>query len=144
MRARLLLLVSLMLVTGFAPAPFPRMPRVDPTDHVRRLQGEWVVVEYRYGGKEISDRKEDPTYLFVSKDRWTFYQGGRTLTGWDARLNPTSRALDLTRANNSAVVLLAIYSFEGSKLTITYADDRRPTGFESAGARYWQMVLKRR
>jgi uncharacterized protein (TIGR03067 family) len=142
MNTRLLPLGFVALLVGFAPAPFPRTPRVDPTDHVRRLQGEWVLVEYRYAGNEI-DRKAGLTVLSVSKDRWTFSQRGETLTQWNVRLNPASRALDLKRAGNAAV-LLAIYQFEGNKLTITYADDRRPTGFESSGARCWQMVLKRR
>jgi uncharacterized protein (TIGR03067 family) len=146
MSARLLFLGSVVLLLGFAPAPFPRTSRPDPSDPVRRLQGDWIIVEYRYGGEVIGDRKEDSTYLSVTKNRWTFSQGGQTRTQWDAQINPTSspRTLDLRRVGNSAAVLLAIYHFEGNKLTITYADDRRPTGFESAGARCWQMVLKRR
>jgi len=146
MSARLLFLGPAVLLLGFAPAPFPRTTRLDPTDHVRRLQGEWIVVEYRYGGEAIGDRGPDPTYLSVTKNRWTFSTRGQPRAQWDARLNATSspRTLDLTRVGNSAAVRLAICHFEGEKLTVTYAYDRRPTGFESAGARCWQIVLKRR
>ena len=54
MYVRALLFVSVALALGFAPAPFPRSSRQGAqVDDLKRLQGEWVVVEQHFNGQKL-------------------------------------------------------------------------------------------
>src|SRR5438552_2964275 len=118
MRPRLLLFFA-VLALGFAPAPFPRSSRsaMEPPD-LERMQGTWVIVERRAGTRLLLNEKGEAT---LRGNRWNFIFGGEVRSQWDVKLDPTAspRALDYVSTGNS-VTLLAIYRFEGDKLTVCY------------------------
>jgi uncharacterized protein (TIGR03067 family) len=144
MSGRLFLSAALLLTAGFAPAPFPKAARRDPgADDLRKLQGEWALIEQSYGG---TSTVRDGLVLTITRDRWAFSLGGREASRWQARIYPAStpRAVDLRLEADATRELKGIYFIEGSKLTFLYDTARRPTGYESGGARCWKMVFQRR
>ena len=141
MRPRLLLVLAI-LAGGFAPAPFPRSPRsAKEVPDLKRMQGAWIIVERRSGGRLIANEKAEVT---LRGNRWNFIFNGEVRSEWDVKLDPTAspRALDYVSTRNS-VNLLAIYRFEGDKLTVCYTQSRkRPTDFRAENNE-WSMILRR-
>src|SRR5689334_12719338 len=101
MHTRLVLLVSLMLLTGFAPAPFPRSSRSakNLTD-LERMQGAWVIVERRAGTRLFLNEKGEATFR---GNRWSFIFDGEVRSTWTVKLDPTAnpRALDFVSTGNN-------------------------------------------
>jgi len=147
MGGRSLLLASLVLVVGFAPAPLPRTSRQAPADDQAKLQGEWVVVEQHYHGKQMQQRGE-ATYLTIARDVWTFSASSRVTSKWTVRLDPAAspRVVDLKGTDrNEGITILGIYRLDGGQLKFAYeeSDGKRPTKFDTSDGS-WMMVLKRR
>jgi uncharacterized protein (TIGR03067 family) len=143
MRTRLLLLISLMLIAGFAPAPFPRATRPDPKgDDLRKLQGTWVVLHKHYGGNKLN-YVDAETHFTIAGRRMTCTVNGETRSEWNIELDPSARPRALTKKMvSSEVVLQAIYRFTGDKLMLCQGDVR-PKDFDSTG-RCWLLVMRRR
>jgi len=143
MHARLLLFVCLLLVTGFAPAPFPRTTRPDPrADDLRKLQGTWVVVDKHFDTGRLN-LPDEQTHFTVANRRMTCTVNGETRSEWDIQVDPTARPRALTKTMvGRGVVLEAIYRFDGDKLILCQSE-KRPAAFESKG-RCWLIVMKRR
>jgi uncharacterized protein (TIGR03067 family) len=143
MRARLLLFISLMLLTGFAPAPFERTKRADSReDELRMLQGTWLVVSKKY---DVGDRDflDEQTHFTIANRRMTCTVNGEIRSERDIHVDPAARPRALTKTMvGRAVVLEAIYRFDGDRLILCQSE-KRPTAFESRG-RCWLMVMKRR
>jgi uncharacterized protein (TIGR03067 family) len=144
MSLRVLSIVCVLPALGFAPAPLPRPSRGPAQGDLKKLQGEWVIVEDRRGGRKI-DGAPDARLLSISRDCWTFSSDGRVDSRWKARLDPsaTPRTVDLIAVDGEGIDrVLALYRFEGDTLYIAYDNggDNRPTNFDSG----WVMVLKRR
>lgn len=144
MSMRLVFLVALLSVLGFAPAPFPRPNRSAQKGDLKKLQGDWIGIEHHRAGQKLPE-KVGSMQLSVVNDRWTFSSDGRVASEWTARLDPaaTPRAVDLMSPTRGGGTILGIYRFEGDKLYFAYeGQTRRPTGFDTSDG--WLMVLKRR
>lgn len=141
MRPRLLLFAAVFAV-GFAPAPFPRSSRsAKDVSDLERMQGVWIIVERRSGTRLLANEKAEVT---LRGNRWNFIFNGEVRSEWDVKLDPTAnpRALDYVSTRNS-MNLLAIYRFEGDKLTVCYSQSRkRPTDFRVENNE-WSMILRR-
>lgn len=140
--SRRLLLLALVLITGFAPAPLPRPSRHGPPrNDLARLQGEWDVLERYYRGRLTMSPQ---TRVLIERDVMSVLSGGRMCRRYVVRINPGSPpSLDLIENGGGEDSLLAIYRLDGDHLIICYDPDERPTSFD-VKQRCRVMVLRRR
>jgi uncharacterized protein (TIGR03067 family) len=145
MRTRMLLFASL-LVMGFAPAPLPRRDR--PQGDLEKMQGTWVVVSWRYMGKELSNgpRKGEVTFKRNHLTINEMVEGNPPMQFvYSIAKGKWPRTIDCLYAldGTSRLKLTGIYRFDGDTLTICYTQNsKRPIRFEGNGTS-WLMVLKR-
>jgi uncharacterized protein (TIGR03067 family) len=145
MPRRTLLVVSLSLLVGFAPAPFPRPRRTAEKDDLQRIQGTWEVIQYERGGSDLLRSYKEVRIAFEG-GRMTFHFDGRIGSRWDFVLEPASRPRALTRTHvgSKGRVARGIYRFEGDRLILCdHHSGPRPTEFDSKGNHYL-IVLRRR
>jgi uncharacterized protein (TIGR03067 family) len=123
-----LLLPFVMLLVGFAPAPFPRAERrTEPI--VNDLLGKWEGI-------------------VVTHDRMTFCPSYDYALKVDPRANPKTYDLVGVGTANQGWEFRGIYKIEGDKLTLTYnrGTGARPTSFETDQGRgaYTEVYLRQR
>jgi uncharacterized protein (TIGR03067 family) len=148
MSGRLLLLMAMALVVGFAPAPLPRTRRAEPVkDDLQKMQGLWEVVKYERAGSDLVPQINAKVCYRIEGKRMTSVVDGNDGPYWNLELSPSSspRALDKTLCLDSSFVTKAVYRFEGRDLVICQenGDGVRPTDFDSQQDRSL-IVLKRR
>jgi uncharacterized protein (TIGR03067 family) len=128
-RAGLLLLVAVAVLTGFTPSPFPRR---DPSKQaLLDLQGSWVPLKTTFEGRRVTEGGCD--LMVIQGNRMWFVRDGRKLPDWsitvDARKHPM--AFDQVRGSR---VYRGIYHLDGNTLTICVreglAESCRPAGFD--------------
>jgi uncharacterized protein (TIGR03067 family) len=147
MMARLILIPVVVVLLGFAPAPFPRPERKKKVADTEAIQGTWKVVLYEMRGGKLGGN----LVVKVEKDRWHFYRDGgggalQPASSYQLRLDPaaTPPAFDWSGVGAPNPGYIGSYRLEEKRLTIIFgaAGRPRPTDF-NAGAEY-RMVLERR
>ena len=149
------LIVSALLLAGFAPAPLPRRDRAR---YDQRLpEGTWVAEAVRYKGNDVLACFHGKRGIDVAiGDRVVIRRGQMTFAyrndssrarAWSFRLSgagPT-RALDLLDPQADHFVLLGVCALEGDALTLSVssAGEARPRTFVGKGSAL-VIVLKRR
>jgi uncharacterized protein (TIGR03067 family) len=128
-----------LLLLGFAPAPFPR--RAQEGD-LKRLQGEWRLVRSAFAD-EWSEGGQ--VTLVVRGDQLTFRQGGEALGTWKVRLNASKllKELDLEGVSGfglrAGTISLYVYRLEGDELTLWESSSTsglRPKVIDSSAGLY--------
>jgi uncharacterized protein (TIGR03067 family) len=146
MRCRLLLALTAILgTTAFAPAPFPRPEKVDPTG----LTGTWAVVRYERGGAPVGGQTLKAR---IEKNKWTFLH-----VNADSTTKPTAayfitidpkkapRSIDLTHVSSKRK-LRGIYRCDSGQLHVAFHSfwvNERPTEFDGTDKRVFHMLLKK-
>jgi uncharacterized protein (TIGR03067 family) len=144
MKARCLLFVSLLLVTGFAPAPFLRTGRSNlATDDLRKLQGTWAVVKWELDGDDLTELTKEVRFTFDG-DRLAYSMGDYVGSRWYIELSSMSAPRAITRTSEDKQrVKEGIYRLEGDRLIICEGKrGRRPTQFNSVG-RFLLIEMRR-
>jgi uncharacterized protein (TIGR03067 family) len=140
---RVPLLVCVLLLVGFAPAPFPKHQREHPD--LDRIQGEWVAVSYRVWYDERRSGDASFVWAVLQGRRLTFYQAGKMTNDGTVRLSGTGhvRQIDYTEENANRAAL-GVYRFEDEGMTICWSYyGFRPSDF-TGGKSQELMVLKRK
>jgi uncharacterized protein (TIGR03067 family) len=143
MSGRLLLLASLALVSGFAPAPLPRASRHGPQrNDLAKLQGEWDLLELHRRGHLMM---RPSTRVTIARDELSISTGRRAQARYRVRINSATSppSLDLIANGLDEEPALAIYRLDGDRLTICSDPSERPTTFD-VKQRGRVMVLRRR
>jgi uncharacterized protein (TIGR03067 family) len=150
MRRAVLLIAGVSL--AFAPAPFPRPGKSDPTtDHLKQMQGKWLMLSRTYGGEPDS---HIVTAVEVSGNRWTYINGdGSWRSTWsfslDGRKSPPQFNSRYKAAGWEEVpvdgLLQGVYKITGDTLIICYTEDtpNRPSTFDGQRKGVYLDVLKR-
>jgi uncharacterized protein (TIGR03067 family) len=135
------LIVSALLLAGFAPAPLPKRDR---NPHDQRLpEGTWVVGAVRYQGNEVLACFHGDRGIDVALGDRVVIRGGRITfayrndpsraKAWSFRLSGSgpTRALDLLGPQPRPFGLLGICALEGDALTLSVsaAGETRPQTF---------------
>jgi hypothetical protein len=94
---RTVLLVSTLLLTGFAPAPFPK--RASPSDNRKRLDGVWVVESVKWGGTLVHGSHWGNGLAFRTNERITITRGELTFPDYTPN-QPARWALRFPRGTN--------------------------------------------
>jgi uncharacterized protein (TIGR03067 family) len=141
MRRVLPLLAVLSL--AFAPAPFPRPEKRDPsTEDLKWMQGTWDDVSIPEG-----------QVIVIAGDKMSLYSGDRSprtlRIHLDARKSPRTidaRALDARDTDETSSTRPGVYKLEGGTLLIhlDLVGDSRPTDFKLTKCSHWLYVLKRK
>jgi uncharacterized protein (TIGR03067 family) len=157
-----LALASLICLTAFAPAPFPRPERRGGgTDiDMKSFQGTWKVISMEIvQGNGQNQRLTDwgwqttgTTGVRVKGDRWTYLNNGRDSSSYRVDIDPTKKpaAIDwftgLNKGANDRPGMLGLIRREGSRLTILYyatGPENRPKVFENPPRGWWILKLER-
>jgi uncharacterized protein (TIGR03067 family) len=124
MRRALPLLPVLLLLLGFAPAPFPK-PDTSKED-LQSLQGAWVMAWSQENGvKTLADR--EVVWLIAGKQVTTSLAGkkaGAFSIALDGRQKPG--AIDVLSPDGSGNAVPGRYSVEGDLLKVSLGDRRPP------------------
>jgi uncharacterized protein (TIGR03067 family) len=158
---RLLPLLAVLL-TGFAPAPFPKHEPRHPTD-LTRLQGEWEVVEIADSNGRTKLSEEGTSITFIVKSNVVVvrlaekgmrgdFEGRMTI---DPEAVPKQVTWRLASAGvgeklesvKDDVKLLGIYRLFGNDLTICAAngkEQKRPAGFDVSVSSTNALIVCRR
>jgi uncharacterized protein (TIGR03067 family) len=122
MRCHLLLaLPAVVVLTAFAPAPFPRPSKSD----LKALQGSWTVVTIEQGpGRKVARVPPSSLKACVEGATWTFQRYGQPHAApytivLDAAKNP--KWIDIKRKADDVAAIVGIYTIEGDTLKILYA-----------------------
>jgi uncharacterized protein (TIGR03067 family) len=145
MRVRIVLFFPVVLLLGFAPAPFPRSDRDrSPRTDLSRMQGTWEVIERRHENQLLEDEQ---LRVIIEGKRWSFRFRGRLGSRWDIEVNPDTapRSLNLYEVERRRYLLRGVYQFDGDTLTICHGSDgvaARPARFEGDD-RNWLLIMRR-
>jgi uncharacterized protein (TIGR03067 family) len=146
---RLLVLLSIAAIVGFAPAPFPR--RVKKIDDREGILGFWKVTRY-----EMNHRSMGGNYwVKVEKDSWTFYQdqaGMNRSASYSFHIDPQAKppSFNWGAANvkGGPAQWIGSYRLQGKRLTIIFNGANRvggrPTDFASPTDYLMVLVFERR
>jgi hypothetical protein len=141
---RTVLLVSAVLLTGFAPAPFVKPER--KRERRDPLLGAWVVKKINWHGQgEIGGIMGSSVVSVCTQDKVTIGGGRLVVEGsdrvnrrmqgivfrWEYRSDPIS-TIDLT-AEGGGMRMPGLYRAEGDKLTLSFpssSDKQRPAAVD--------------
>src|SRR5262245_8248457 len=127
MRRRCILLLSLCLAVGFAPAPFPRADRRPKP--INEMLGRW---------------ERPGTKLEITHDRFTHsadYDYALTL---NVSVNPRTYDIRGVGRSNAGWEFRGVYKVEGDTLILSYnSGTNRPLGFDGPGKGSINEVYKR-
>ncbi|MFO0877357.1 MAG: TIGR03067 domain-containing protein [Gemmataceae bacterium] len=150
MLARLALVSSILILTGFAPAP---PPRVRPNSlRMESFAGRWILVSSRQPGmaqeavvpgNELEVEIKDGKYTYFRRTKGSDNIHSMTST---ILLDPKQKPcwFDLQR-DSGPVTTRGICSLEGDKLTICYTTGpTRPTQIDSPEENVRIMVFQRK
>lgn len=118
---RPLLLLATALSLAFAPAPFPPPPRgnADVTKaDLRRLQGDWEVIQYRRG-KQV--RTDVGLRLAFAGSRMTWAYDGDVCSEWRITLDTTAspKAIcQVAEPKGARLDLESVYHLRGDQLML--------------------------
>jgi uncharacterized protein (TIGR03067 family) len=137
-------LLSAVVSLAFAPAPLPRPDT--GKDDLKKMQGTWEVIDFRYGGRPSA---AGVGKVVITGDRMTYHtQAGGISTQWglelDAKQSP--RAFVWKRLGPpSDVAFWGRYLLDKDTLTICYASKRaeRPGHLDGKKADQRVEVLRR-
>src|SRR5262249_25607900 len=119
---RLFLLLAALPALAFAPVPKPKEKPDPGKEDLKRLQGEWEMLECSVDGQRVKVRPGEASDVFKGDQLMTLNRGEvvtRSSITLDARKSP--RRMDVkTKGGN---LLLAIYRLEGDTLTLCYKDE---------------------
>jgi hypothetical protein len=141
MSARLLLLAALILVVGFAPAPFPKRQRETKKALIDQMQGWWAHTH------EVESGRQGPLWglrIHIEGKTLQYYVGQNKADGWTITVDPTTNppSLDKTRLGTTNDKLLGRVSVEGDVLKIGwYTSLERPP--DLSGSKGRAITLKR-
>lgn len=137
MKRRLLCVVTVLAVVGFAPAPLPRKDRAGERASLESLQGTWRMTLNEGNGQPIS-------HSFVAQvkgEQWTFVGTGDQMGSnypYYLTLNRSvsPRALEWAYDKDRQAGFVGSYRVQGKTLTVVYTPgtlkdlDKRPTNFD--------------
>lgn len=123
---RTVLLVYAVLLTGFAPAPFPKRARAD--DDRKRLDGAWVIESVKWRGSPVLGTHWGNGLAFRLNDRVTITGGELSFPDyapnqparWAIKLHRGTKDFDLVPLATGPYRLLGFYRQEYGKLTLVY------------------------
>jgi uncharacterized protein (TIGR03067 family) len=138
MYPRLLLLLGLILVVGFAPAPFPKRQREEPKTTLQRMQGWWTIVSERWSGQP---GRTSGLRVHISGDTLQYYGGENKADGWTITVDDSIRPAGLDKtslgsAKGSKPGYLGRVSVEGDILKVAWLthNERSPDLTGARGA----------
>jgi hypothetical protein len=123
---RTVLLVSVLVLTGFAPAPFPT--RASPSDNRKRLDGVWVVESVKWRGSPVLGTHWGNGLAFRLYDRITITRGELTFPDyapnqparWAIHLHRGTKDFDLVPLHVGPTRMPGFYRQEYGNLTLIY------------------------
>jgi uncharacterized protein (TIGR03067 family) len=141
---RALVVLAVIAVVGFAPAPLPKRERlrVDPTD----VDGTWEFVLWEYSGMR-SEGSEQMYWIEMTREKYDFVPkrgGGRS--EYKMRLDPTASPPAFTWSMGNNVRFVGSYRLERDRMTMIFASGQdlaqRPRDFQQKQVPY-RFVMKR-
>jgi uncharacterized protein (TIGR03067 family) len=136
---RLLGVIAILAIVGFAPAPFPRKDRTTKKDDFATLQGMWRMTYQESGGTPSQHNYK----VRVKGNRWSFISLGdrgeeSPAAGYYLALdqNASPPAMEWGNDEKGTSGWIASYRLRGRELTVIYDSGtlkdrtRRPTNFE--------------
>lgn len=146
----LLAALALTVLTGFAPAPFPKKERHVQRDDLETMQGMWRMTSYDANGRPIGHSYK----VRIKGNNWTFIsingaQESESATyTYNLEYKVSPRAFEWTYGANSTSGWVGSYRLEasGKKLTIIFGSgtlktlQNRPTDFN--GTPTYKMTLE--
>src|SRR5262245_42128730 len=145
-------LVTLIGLTAFAPAPFPRTERRDPNGiDLQRFQGDWKAISFDEIGPNGQRTAIQLWFLGVrvNGERWNYLSAEwKEIQGFRLVMNgrrPTT--IDFLRQEDTPArpYMIGLIRREGRRVTIAYywMPTERAASFESVPAKWWILVLER-
>jgi uncharacterized protein (TIGR03067 family) len=135
---------ALALAAHAAPAPLPKPDRDASKEDLKRMQGEWVLTNYRFAGRNLPP---PPLRAVVKGRRFTIFgNDGGPPDVYELSLNSRGRpkALDM-RDGGRARLVLATYSLRGDTfvLCLTDREEVRPRDLAANGGGEDRMTFRR-
>jgi hypothetical protein len=138
--------LTALVLTAFAPAPFPRREaRGDVLTHAALVGNYRATSLYQTGSAERRDPQTNGiTHVSITTTQWSFNKNNPTT--YDLQVDHTRRPVELNflYVGQKDPYGRAIVRREGGKLRVIYNwGPQRPTGFENQPAGYWDLTLVR-
>jgi uncharacterized protein (TIGR03067 family) len=150
MLPRLLIAVlTLVCLTAFAPAPFPRARRDRDHLDLNSVQGTWRVVSMQrsQGNRQYTTINWHISHIRIDRDEWTFlHQGNRPNALYYLSLDPGKKPGHINWHNRRGgpLSMAGLIRRNGEVIEILYlASTIRPGSFEDPPANYYLLTLKR-
>jgi uncharacterized protein (TIGR03067 family) len=126
---------ALALLGAEKPKPELKKDLVHQED-LRKMQGDWVVVEGEQGGKSIGADDLKSMHFHVGSDQYEFKQTGATEKGTlsvDASQRPKALDIHIVEGDQAGKLQRGIYQFDGGRLKICVSPpgDDRPKEFKT-------------
>src|SRR5262245_13200464 len=146
-------LAALLLMTAFAPAPFPRTTRTPEGLSVQTVQANWTVVRKESisnGTKSIYN--SGISHIRIEGDRWILMNNGKHLATYRIVIDGTKRpgTIDWYPAEKSErkqnTLWVGAVKREGDYLLVMYGGSRpqnKPVTFEDPPSGWYLYTMKR-
>ena len=144
---RLLPLLGLLSL-GFAPTPFPRPKKPDPSkEHLQKMQGEWELIRLVIAGRDRSERGKGTT-IVIAADRMKQFVRGKLTHEWVVTRDADKKPMVLDRkqlpGETTGINYRGIFRLDGNTLVLCFCHGKRPNDFGCAAFGVYLEVFQRR
>jgi uncharacterized protein (TIGR03067 family) len=148
MKGRALVALAVVVLAGFAPAPFPRpVRRADEGLRLSKLQGSWQCVNQYLAVRDgVLARNRAVREVSIEDDRWTFRSDRLGSVSYRIVVNvhQTPATLDFFRGQQKSPHGTGILRREGNTLHLLFIwDGERPESFERPPSGAYLLELRR-
>ena len=137
-----------LLLTAFAPAPFPRREARGDSLSLKELIGDYRATSLVQTGSNqvnVQPSTNGVTHVSITSTQWIFNKNNSPTT-YDLRVDNARKPVEMNfmYVGQKDPYGRAIVRREGNKLRVIYNwGTQRPTGFENQPGGYWDLTLVR-